>query len=498
PGLLLQSHAVQRRDAPCAVVILLPDLGSGRSRQHLQERPRQRAALEVEWRSRQRLDQRACARQPDQGHQRREPGGDPLPQGRQRRRRRRQPGRQAQGRRLHLPRGLAQRHRRVPRPAQEHRRRSPPRPRHEHRRLDPRSVHGACRAGRKLDAVQPERRARPPRPLRGGIQAALRGIRGAGREGGDSEGANNPRDRPLAQDAQLAVRDRPPVDHLQGSLERPQPAGPCRRRPQLQSLHRDPAQHQPRGGRGLQPGLDQPAGAHEGWRARSRHDRRDRHDRDPDARQRDRHQLLPDPGGGSLQPPEPPDRARPDGIPGRPVAPRGFLRLGRGDGLRRPLDGADLLARADGVVPARRRARRLPDVRGLEVGSRVAADRHRRCPCRRARPGDRRRDGRGARLGAGAGLDPRARHAQQQHDGDRADRDDLQHPGRRAVDRADLQQSLCQEQPLRRVHDRQRVAGGRVGGTRALGRRPARRDQVLGRLDRGDLPDPGRHQAPLP
>jgi ribonucleoside-diphosphate reductase alpha chain len=49
--------------------------------------------------------------------------------------------------------------------------------------------------------------------------------------------------RPLEEDAQVHLRDRPSLDHLQRPLQRPQPAGPRRRHPQLQSLHRDHAQH---------------------------------------------------------------------------------------------------------------------------------------------------------------------------------------------------------------------------------------------------------------
>ena len=70
-------------------------------------------------------------------------------------------GRQAQGRRLRLPRDLAHRHRGVPGPAQEHRRRPPPHPRHEHRQLGAGPVHEARRRGRRLDAVLPGRDPRP-------------------------------------------------------------------------------------------------------------------------------------------------------------------------------------------------------------------------------------------------------------------------------------------------------------------------------------------------
>ena len=69
----------------------------------------------------QRLDPRARAGQLHQGHQRQEPGRGAVPEGGQRHRGGRQPGRQAQGRGLRLPGDLAPRHRGVPRAAQEHR-----------------------------------------------------------------------------------------------------------------------------------------------------------------------------------------------------------------------------------------------------------------------------------------------------------------------------------------------------------------------------------------
>ena len=57
------------------------------------------------------------------------------------------------GLRLRLPRGLAQRHPRVPRAAPQHRRRAPPHARHEHGVLDSRPVHEARRGARALDAL---------------------------------------------------------------------------------------------------------------------------------------------------------------------------------------------------------------------------------------------------------------------------------------------------------------------------------------------------------
>ena len=47
----------------------------------------------------------------------------------------------------------------------------------------------------------------------------------------------------LAEDADDAVRDRPPVDHVQGPVQRALAAGSRGRCPQLEPLHRDHAQH---------------------------------------------------------------------------------------------------------------------------------------------------------------------------------------------------------------------------------------------------------------
>ena len=67
------------------------------------------------------VDRRPRHRRLHPGHQWRVPGHHPLPQAPQRPARRRQPGRQTPRLRLRLPRDLAQRHRGLPRPAQEHR-----------------------------------------------------------------------------------------------------------------------------------------------------------------------------------------------------------------------------------------------------------------------------------------------------------------------------------------------------------------------------------------
>ena len=172
----LDADLVQLRHAAAAAVVVLPHHRGRRSRRHLQIGQGQRAAGEIFRRPRQRLDPGPRPRRPHQGHQWREPGRGAVPEGRQRHRDRRQPGRQAQGRGLRLSRDLAYRHRGIPRPAQEHRRRPPPHPRHEHRQLGARSVHAARRGGWRMDAVLAGRGARPARSLRQAVRRALCGL----------------------------------------------------------------------------------------------------------------------------------------------------------------------------------------------------------------------------------------------------------------------------------------------------------------------------------
>ena len=176
------ADAVQRRHAPLAALELLPDDRGGRPRRHLRGAEGERAAVQVRRRPRERLDQRARARQPHQGHQRQEPGRGAVPEGRQRHRGGGEPGRQAQGRGLRLPRDLAPRHRGVPRTAQEHRRRPPPHARHEHRELGAGSVHeardgrrraSAGREQRSMDAVLAVHLPRSARQVRQGVRGSL-------------------------------------------------------------------------------------------------------------------------------------------------------------------------------------------------------------------------------------------------------------------------------------------------------------------------------------
>jgi ribonucleoside-diphosphate reductase alpha chain len=103
--------------------------------------------------------------------------------------------------------------------------------------------------------------------------------------------------RAVEEDALDALRDRPPVDHLQGRLQHALAAGSRRRDPLLEPLHRDHAQHLQRRDRGLQPRLGHPRDAPQAGRLdRPRQAARDDPHRRPRARQRHRHQLLPDEG----------------------------------------------------------------------------------------------------------------------------------------------------------------------------------------------------------
>ena len=264
----MSSHAdaVQRRHAALAAVELLPDDGGRRPRRHLRGAQGKRAAVQVRRRPGQRLDPRARAGLAHQGHQRQEPGRGAVPEGRQRHRGRGQPGRQAQGRGLRLPGDLAPRHRGVPRAAQEHRRRPPPHPRHEHRELDSRPVHEARDGRRRLDAVLAVDLPRPARQVRQGLRGRLHRLRGQGRPRRDQAVQAHAGQRPVAQDAVDAVRDRASLDHLQGRLQRAHAAAARRRRALSQPVHRDHAEHQRHRDRGLQPRLGEPGAAPEGRR----------------------------------------------------------------------------------------------------------------------------------------------------------------------------------------------------------------------------------------
>ncbi len=205
---LVHPHAVQLRHAAPAAQLVLPLHGDGRPGPHLQGRRRRREALQVGGRPGQRLDEHPRHRLRDQGNQRPQPGRDPVPEGGERHGRRRQPGRQAQGRDVRVPGDVAPGRRGLPGAAQEHGRRAPPHARHEHGELDPRPVHEAGQRPGPLDPLLPERRLRPPRPLRRGVREALPGVRGDGRPRRDRPLQARRGAEPLAQDAHDALSRR--------------------------------------------------------------------------------------------------------------------------------------------------------------------------------------------------------------------------------------------------------------------------------------------------
>ena len=76
------------------------------------------------------------------------------------------------------------------------------------------------------------------------VRRALPRVRGGGRPRRDQGVPPGPRGRAVAPDAHHAVRDRPPVDHLQGPVQPALAAAARRRRALVQPVHRDHAEHQ--------------------------------------------------------------------------------------------------------------------------------------------------------------------------------------------------------------------------------------------------------------
>jgi ribonucleoside-diphosphate reductase alpha chain len=87
-------------------------------------------------------------------------------------------------------------------------------------------------------------------------------VRGHGRQRRAQAAQDRQGAEPLAQDARHAVRDRPPLDDLQGRLQPAQPAAARRRGALLEPVHGNHPEHQQGRDRRVQPGLDQPAAAH--------------------------------------------------------------------------------------------------------------------------------------------------------------------------------------------------------------------------------------------
>jgi ribonucleoside-diphosphate reductase alpha chain len=197
----LDADPVQFRHAAPAAVLLLPDHGAGRPRSASTAPSRTTPCCPSSPAAWATTGRPCAAGLLHQGHQRQEPGRRSLPQGRQRHRRRRQPGRQAQGGRLRLPRDLAHGHRGVPRAAQEHRRRPPPHARHEHRQLDSGPVHEAGVRGRDWTLFSPNDVPDLHDLYGKAFEQRYDAVRGDGRARRNQAAQDRQGARPLAQDA---------------------------------------------------------------------------------------------------------------------------------------------------------------------------------------------------------------------------------------------------------------------------------------------------------
>ena len=460
------AHAVQLRHASLATVVVLPDDGVRRPRRHLRSDQGERAAVQVRGRAGQRLDERARDGLAHQGHERQVAGRRAVPQGRERHGGRGEPGRQAQGRRLHLPRDLAPRHRGVPRAAQEHRRRPPPHARHEHGELDSRPVHEAGDRRRRLDAVLARptcrtcttsgaRSSRRPTPryeakaARGELKLHKKipavqlwrkmlsmlfetghpwitfkdacNVRSPQSHVGTVHSSNLCTEITLnTSETEIAVCNLGSVNLLAHMVQGRRPGLGRSITPKLQRTIRTAM-------RMLDNVIDINYYAVE--------------------------------EGARQQPAASSGRPGHHGLPGRAASAAPAVRVGRRDGVRRHVDGSGLLLRVLGVDRARRGARQVQLVQGQPVGPRHPAAGLAEAVARRAR-----RLRRGRRvvddgLGRAARAHQAARHAQLELRGDRADGDDLQHHRRVGIDRARVPEHLRQVEPVRRVHRRQRAAG---------------------------------------
>ncbi len=190
----LTDHVQRRHPARAALELLPARLARGSPGGHLPEVHRRRDALEVLGRHRARLPPGAVARVADREHERALERHRAVAEDAGRVGRGGEPGRQAQGRLLRLPRAVARRHRGVPRDARQHRRRGQPHAQPQPRQLDPRPVHAARGGGRGLEPLRSQAGAGVPRPLRRGLRARLRGSRAGRARRQDGQGARALRD----------------------------------------------------------------------------------------------------------------------------------------------------------------------------------------------------------------------------------------------------------------------------------------------------------------
>ena len=110
----------------------------------------------------------------------------------------------------------------------------------------PGHVHEARDGKGRVDPVLAIRDAGPARQGRQGLRNGLPRLRSESCRRRNARLQEDRRARPVAQDAVDAVRNRPPMDHLQGSVQHPFAAVARRRGPQLEPVHRDHPEHQRR------------------------------------------------------------------------------------------------------------------------------------------------------------------------------------------------------------------------------------------------------------
>ena len=270
------------------------------------------------------------------------------------------------------------------------------------------------------------------------------------------------------------------MDDVQGPVQRPQPAGPRRRHPLDQPLHRDHAQHR---------AATRPRSA---TSARSCSTSTCTADGEIDhAKLRETIRIavraLDNVIDVNFYPTEPAQTAnqrhRPVGLGRDGPAVRALPRAARRSPPRRRRvlrrgDGGDRLLRLRGVERPGGRARRATRPTRARSGT-AACCRRTRSTCSRHERGEAIDVPRGgaAGLGAAAGEDRRAGHAQLERARDRADGHDREHHGHLALHRADLQEPVRQVEPVRRLHRAQPVPGARPEGRRPVGRADGRAAQ---------------------
>jgi ribonucleoside-diphosphate reductase alpha chain len=287
--------------------------------------------------------------------------------------------------------------------------------------------------------------------------------------------------RPVAQDAVDAVRDRPPLDHLQGRLQRAQPAAARGRGALVQPVHRDHAEHQRHRDRRLQPGLGQPAAAPEGrqidqdkLQAHHRHAMRMldnvidinyyavKKARDSNLRHRPVGLGVMGFQDACTSCACPTPATRRSSLPTAPWKPSATTPTGPAPSWRRarPLLQLPRLLWDRGILP-----QDTLDLLAQARGGYVEVDRSSTLDWDALRK-----------------KIAQARHAQLQLRGHRAHGHHLQHHRRGRVHRAVLRQPVGQVQPVGRVHRHQRVPGARPQAPGPVGRRDGHGPQALRRL----------------